>query len=80
MTAEIIEVAKSDGVTVNLTIGAEKVFYSFMKNVGMGKNDVDKELIVQELNPFPSKNAKKPAAKKSAKKNAKKKPAKKAKK
>ncbi|MGK5087313.1 hypothetical protein WDW86_07120 [Bdellovibrionota bacterium FG-2] len=69
MTAEIIDVAQSDGVAVNLTIGTEKVFYGFLKNAGMGKNDVDKELVVEEVNPFPPKKA---TAKKATTKKAKK--------
>lgn len=45
MTAEIIKVANSDGVTVNLTIGGETPFYGFLKNVGVSRQDAEKELV-----------------------------------
>jgi hypothetical protein len=48
MVAEILKVAHSDQVTVNLTIGFEKPFFGFLKNSGLSRQDVEKEMVKQE--------------------------------
>jgi hypothetical protein len=48
MVAEILKVAHSDQVTVNLTIGFEKPFFGFLKHSGLSRQDVEKEMVRQE--------------------------------
>jgi len=45
MTADILKVAQTDNVTVNLTIGQEIPFFGFLKKVGMSRKTVEKEMI-----------------------------------
>jgi hypothetical protein len=45
MVKQIIKVAHSDQVTVNLTIGFEKPFFGFLKNSGLSRQDVEKEMV-----------------------------------
>ena len=47
MVKEILKVAHSDQVTVNLTIGFEKPFFGFLKNSGLNRQDVEKEMVRQ---------------------------------
>jgi hypothetical protein len=49
MVAEILKVAHSDQVTVNLTIGFEKPFFGFLKNSGLNRQDVEKEMVKSEI-------------------------------
>src|SRR4051794_24930458 len=42
MVAEILKVAHSDQVTVNLTIGQEAPFFGFLKKVGMSQKSIEK--------------------------------------
>jgi hypothetical protein len=46
MVKEILKVAHSDQVTVNLTIGFEKPFFGFLKNSGLNRQDVEKEMVL----------------------------------
>jgi hypothetical protein len=48
MVKEILKVAHSDQVTVNLTIGFEKPFFGFLKNSGLNRQDVEKEMVRQQ--------------------------------
>ena len=76
MTAEILKVAQSDKVAVNLTIGGEGPFFGFLKNVGMSRKDAEKEFVDRDLAPVAA--GKAPGANKAGKKTgAKKTPAKK---
>ena len=74
MEAEILQVTQSDQVAVNLTIGHEKPFFGFLKNVGMSRKDAEKEIVDPDLAPVQSpkkqtkKKAKKPTASKTIKK------------
>lgn len=73
MTTEILKVAQSDKVAVNLTIGGEGPFFGFLKNVGMSRKDAEKELVDRDLAPVAAGKApggKKSAAKKTTKKAA----------
>ena len=69
MSSEIIKVAHSDGVAVNLTIGHEKPFFAFLKNVGMTSLDVKSEMVEQAFVPAQTK-SKKSSSKKTSKKPA----------
>ena len=64
MTAEILKVAHSDNVAVNLTIGEELPFFGFLKTAGMTKQDIEKELVDQSATAAKTekKNSKKAAA------------------
>ncbi len=66
--SQIAEIAHEDGVAVNLTIGKEKPFFGFLKNVGLSRQEVEAEMVDQEEAPAPQK-----APKKTSKKTAKKK-------
>jgi hypothetical protein len=66
MAAEILKVAQSDQVTVNLTIGTEGSFFGFLKNVGLSRQDVEKEMVQADMAPM--KKAKTKATKKTASK------------
>jgi hypothetical protein len=70
MTTEILKVAQSDNVAINLTIGEEKPFFGFLKKVGMSRQDVEKEIVDEDFSPSSSekKASKKPSKKKSASK------------
>lgn len=61
MAEDILKVANSDNVTVNLTIGEEAPFFGFLKSVGMNREDAEKELVNLEI-------AARPSAKKTSKK------------
>ena len=67
MTSQIFKVAQSDGVAVNVTIGTEKPFFGFLKNVGLARKDIQMEMVPAELAPV-SKNKKSRAKKAKAKK------------
>jgi hypothetical protein len=71
MSTEILKVAHSDGVAVNVTIGAKKAFFGFLKNVGMTSKDVKNEMVEQAFVPAQTK-SKKSSSKKTSKKLAKK--------
>ncbi len=73
MVGQILKVAQSDSVTVNLTIGAEKPFFGFLKAVGMSRKDAELEMVPAELAPVASKSKPKSKSKPAAKKKAKKK-------
>jgi hypothetical protein len=45
MVKQILKVAHSDQVTVNLTIGFEKPFFGFLKNSGLSRQDIEKEMV-----------------------------------
>ena len=61
MTTDILKVANSDGIAVNLSIGEEKPFFGFLKKVGMDRKAVEKEMVALDLvsAPAPEKSAKK---------------------
>jgi hypothetical protein len=48
MAGKILEVAESDGVTVNFTIGTEGPFFGFLENVGLSRKDAEKEIVEPE--------------------------------
>ena len=58
MTADILKVAHSDGVAVNLTIGEETSFFGFLNEVGMNRKAVEKEMVALDLTSAPKKTAK----------------------
>jgi|GEM_PF-2922528 len=71
MANEILSVANSDQVTVNLTIGREKPFFGFLKTAGLSRKDLAHEMVNMTI--LPTKNsAKKKSTAKSVKKSAKK--------
>jgi len=70
MASKILEVAYSDKVAVNLMIGEEKPFYGFLGNVGITREDAEKELVDRDEAPISSN--KKSAPKKTSKKASKK--------
>jgi hypothetical protein len=45
MVKEILKVAHSDQVSVNLTIGLEKPFFGFLKSSGLNRQDIEKEMV-----------------------------------
>lgn len=45
MILEVLNVAKLDGVAVNLTVGTEKPFVGFLKNAGMSLKDIELEKV-----------------------------------
>ncbi len=72
MAAEIVKVAQSDQVAVNLTIGEKTPFFGFLKKVGMNKKAVEMEMVEDSITPFTAP-AKAPKKKAKAKTKAKKK-------
>jgi hypothetical protein len=75
MAHEILSVAHSDGVAVNLTIGENLPMFGYLKNKGMTRKDIDSEMVdldSEENEEAPAqKKAGKKAGKKSGKKSAK---------
>ena len=61
MVGKILKVANSDRVAVSIVVGEDLPFYGFLGNVGINREDAEKEIVVSK------------PAKKTAKKNAKKK-------
>ncbi len=59
LLGKIIKVAHGDEVAVNITMGREKPFFGFLKNVGISRADAEREMV----HPV-AKTAKKAAAKK----------------
>jgi hypothetical protein len=45
MAEEILRVAHSDQVAVNLTIGRDKPFYGFLKTAGLSRKDLALEMV-----------------------------------
>lgn len=67
MVSEILKVAHSDNVAVNLTIGEQTPFIGFLKKAGMSKEDIAQEQV--EENPsiaLPSKGSSKKSPKKTS--------------
>jgi hypothetical protein len=48
MAAEILKVAQSDEVAVNLTIGTAKPFFGFLENSGISRKSAEKEMVNHE--------------------------------
>jgi hypothetical protein len=76
MVSEVLKVAQIDDVAVNLTIGGKKPFYGFLKKSGMGREQIDSEIVEVDMAPI-AKASPAPKKAKKAKKAAKKSKAKK---
>lgn len=64
MLENVLKVAQSDNVTVNLTVGEETSFFGFLKKAGVSRKDAEREMVDADLAPMSS--TKKPPKKKAA--------------
>ena len=55
LAVEILKVAHSDGVSVNITVGEKKPFFAYLKDSGISVAAAEKEMIDTELKAEPSK-------------------------
>ncbi len=51
LMSAVLDVAESDAVTVNLTIGKDDTFFKFLKNVGLTQKEINAEMVDASMLP-----------------------------